>query len=358
MKGKSQFVYNSSQNEYIVHLKKGFRWWYLLPLLLLLLLIKCNKTVTYKVIDAETKNILPNSEIYLSSNIFDDDKYQTTDDKGIAKFSVGKYPLYKLLFAKPLNENAKTVATHSGYAPAEFTKFLSDLTKQLNIIELQKIKPIHIVVIDSITRELLPGVKITAQNSFGSSSEVSDQNGEVFIDDLAVKDRDEIAITTQSPDYEDVRRYYMPYLPETVDDTIALLSVNDGGLRGLRGDITVNLSWETTDDLDLIIVDPCENQVYYKNREDTCNNGYGYLDLDANANDDDLLNNPQENIYWNDPAPGKYLVYVSFYKKRNFKKVPYKVTFIIKDTRYTLDSVIRKQKDVQLIDTIVIAPEM
>ena len=357
MKGKSQFTFKASQNEYIVRLKKGFRWWYLLPLLLLLLLLKCNKTVTYKVIDAETKVALENSEISLTSFVFDEKKKQQTNEDGIAKFSVGKYPLYKLIFSKPLDTNATTLASHNGYASVEFTDLLKNLTKQLNIIELQKIKPIRIVVIDSITRQPIQGVKITATNAYGSASKVSDENGKVIIDNLPVADKEEIAITVESTDYEDVRKYYIPYLPQTIDDTIPLLSVNDGGLRGLRGDITVNLAWETTDDLDLIIVDPCGNQVYYKNREETCDNGYGYLDLDANANDDELIENPQENIYWNSPSTGEYLVYVSFYKKRRHKKVPYQITIIVKDNRYTIDSVIKRQKDIQLIDTIFIAPE-
>jgi len=353
MKGKSTFIFSEDQKVYTVQLKKVFRWWYLLPLLLLLLLIKCNTAIQYQTIDAETKEPVENAEINVGISSLSYSETQTTDEDGKTTFNVGKYPIYKIIFS-PVDGDVKTVASHQDYVTKIIESTLKPLSKGLNIIELEKVKAPQIVIVDSLTREPLQGIEVTLTRGTQTQTEISDADGNVFFDNITIDDSTEIIISTQSPDYEDVRKYYHIEPPQTLHDTIALLSFEDGGLRGERGDITVNLAWGTVDDLDLMLFDPCKNQVYFKERKHTCGDGEGFLDLDANASDDSVMTNPQENIFWNNPSPGNYLVYVYFYKRREPGDIPFKVTLMLKNKRKIIDSVATQAEKFILIDTIKI----
>ncbi len=354
MRGKSYFYFDKNQKEFIVPIKKNFHWWYFLPLLLLLLLIKCNNFVAYKIIDADSKIPLSNAQILLKSDFYNLNTNKLTDSAGYANFFVGKYPIYKIIFSNILRQNIKTHVSHKYYSSVSFDTTFKKLSSQLNIIELKKHNPVHITVIDSITRKPVKDIKITASFPDTSEYRISDIYGNATFSYTNFSDNEEVVINTESQDYEDVRKYYTIHLPKTINDTIALLSIKDGGLKGQRGDITVNLQWHSTDDLDLMIIDPCDNQVYYKHKKDICNNGTGYLDLDANANKDSLTTEPQENIFWKNPCAGTYKIFVYFYKKRNNGNVPFKLTMLLKNKRKIIDSVAVNQKDYLFMDTIVI----
>jgi len=351
MRGKSNFIFNEKQELYTVQLKRRFKWWYLLPLLLLLLFMKCNQSVEYQTIDADTKEPLENSQIDVNISEFNYSESQITNEKGKTKFIFGKYPLYKILFTS-FNENVVTFASHSGYKSHSFNDFLKSLTRKLNIIELEKESSAQIVVIDSITREPLQGITVILETGSLQQAKISDINGYVNFDSIYFEDNSDAIVSTQSNDYEDVRLYYHIKLPETINDTIALLAIDDGGLRGERGDITINLAWETIDDLDLYLKDPCGNEIYFDNRENDCQGGSGYLDLDANADDNNVIIDPQENIYWNEPAPGEYLVYVHFYSRRDLRRVPFTVTVMLKDGRHVIDSIAPGVNKYVIVDTI------
>lgn len=353
MRGKSNFIFNEKQVTYTIQLKRRFKWWYLLPLLLLLLLIKCNQTIEYQAIDADTKTPLENTQVNVVISDLNFEQSQSTNEKGKTKFSIGKYPIYKLLFTSFV-QNVTTSASHVGYKNASFSDMLKSLNKKLNIIELEKVSLAQIIVIDSISREPIQGITVILETGNLNQSKISNVNGAVVFDSIYFENNSEAVVSTQSTDYEDVRRYYQIQLPETINDTIALLAIDDGGLRGERGDITINLSWESTDDLDLYLKDPCGNQIYFDKRSNECNGGSGYLDLDANADEDSLISNPQENIYWNSPSAGEYLVYVHFYKRNELRKVPFTVTVILKNERYVIDSIAPAQDKFVIVDTIKI----
>lgn len=353
MRGKSDFVFNDKEKTYTIQIKRRFKWWYLLPLLLLLLLVKCNQNIEYQVIDAETENPLENSSIDVSIPEFSYNKTQNTDEEGKTTFNVGKHPLYKIIFTK-FNQEVETFASHAGYLSETFSEKLKNLTKKLNIIELKKESLAQIVVVDSITREPLQGIIVILETSNQNQSKISDINGHVEFDSIVFDNNSEAIVSTQSDDYEDVRKYYKIHLPEKINDTIALLAIDDGGLRGERGDITINLSWETTDDLDLYLKDPCGNEIYFDARSNDCSGGSGYLDIDANADDNKVIEDPQENIYWNEPSAGDYLVYVHFYKRRELRQLPFKVTVILKNERHVIDTIINGQNKYIIVDTITI----
>ena len=83
-------------------------------------------------------------------------------------------------------------------------------------------------------------------------------------------------------------------------------------LEAGSGEITVSMIWSTHDDLDLHVVTPEDNRIYYANR--TADGGT--LDIDMNASSYDLADFPVENIYFPNPMNGHYQVYVRDYRDR------------------------------------------
>lgn len=88
-----------------------------------------------------------------------------------------------------------------------------------------------------------------------------------------------------------------------------ILTVPVNVAEAKRGELRVTLSWDTATDVDLHVVEPGGSEIYYSNR--TSANG-GQLDLDSNAGCSiDGVN--QENIYWERPVNGEYIVRVDFW---------------------------------------------
>jgi len=65
------------------------------------------------------------------------------------------------------------------------------------------------------------------------------------------------------------------------------------------GAVTVRLTWYTTDDLDLHVIDPSGEEIYYGNRQGASG---GQLDRDSNAACSEQSASPVENVYW--PSSG------------------------------------------------------
>jgi len=78
------------------------------------------------------------------------------------------------------------------------------------------------------------------------------------------------------------------------------------------GALNVRLEWNAPVDLDLWVVDPCGNKIYWDHEQDTCNSSVGRLDLD-NWCSNLVLGRP-ENIFWRTAPPvGTYKVSVNLY---------------------------------------------
>lgn len=79
---------------------------------------------------------------------------------------------------------------------------------------------------------------------------------------------------------------------------------------GKTGDVRVSLIWNTRNDLDLHVIPPSGEELYYAHKTSACR---GELDVDMNVRGDSTK--PVENIYW--PAGGaprgKYRVFVQNY---------------------------------------------
>jgi uncharacterized protein YfaP (DUF2135 family) len=78
------------------------------------------------------------------------------------------------------------------------------------------------------------------------------------------------------------------------------------------GTITVSMLWGTHDDVDLHMDTPDGTEIYYSNPAAAG----GELDVDANSESDNLSSSPVENIYFANPVPGQYWVYVNNYLDR------------------------------------------
>jgi hypothetical protein len=88
------------------------------------------------------------------------------------------------------------------------------------------------------------------------------------------------------------------------------------------GDVQVSVSWDTDSDVDLHVLDPTGEEVYYGTPEVTSG---GQLDLDSNADCAiDGVNN--ENVTWQDAPPGTYEVRVDLYRGCDATPTNYVVT--------------------------------
>ena len=82
---------------------------------------------------------------------------------------------------------------------------------------------------------------------------------------------------------------------------------------GRTGHMTITLAWDTACDLDLHLILPSGEEINFSQR---CAGG-GQLDVDANVNEGDVMENPVENIFFPEPpAPGSYIVFVENFTQR------------------------------------------
>lgn len=88
------------------------------------------------------------------------------------------------------------------------------------------------------------------------------------------------------------------------------------------GDVQVNITWNTEADVDLYVVDPAGDEVFYGN--DVVESG-GTLDLDGNAGCS--TSRSSENITWNSSPPrGTYTVRVNYWDSCDAPSTDYVVT--------------------------------
>ncbi|MDE5986192.1 MAG: hypothetical protein K2H16_02780 [Prevotella sp.] len=123
---------------------------------------------------------------------------------------------------------------------------------------------------------------------------------------------------------------------------------------GGRGGLKITLKWTTTDDLDLHVFDPDEQEIFYQQKTRTCQGVIGHLDVDANANGYTATTTPVENIYWKETAPvGKYMVSVNLYAKRSgVNEIPFTVTVYPEkgESKVFTKKIIREKSTIKIIE--------
>lgn len=72
------------------------------------------------------------------------------------------------------------------------------------------------------------------------------------------------------------------------------------------------MAWYNFDDLDIHVKEPTGNEIYYSNKKSKTG---GFLDIDMNAGGASSRE-AVENVCWNNPPDGDYVVYVNNYSKR------------------------------------------
>lgn len=108
-----------------------------------------------------------------------------------------------------------------------------------------------------------------------------------------------------------------------IDAEIAQRVRNAGGLYD-EVDVRISLLWNTRDDLDLHVITPSGEEIFYGHRRSICG---GELDVDRNVRGE--TTEPIENIRWRkgDAPAGEYRVYVQnfrFHEKNRFP-IPFKI---------------------------------
>lgn len=165
--------YSTSQLEYIIKLKRSrWLWWLLLLLLPLLLLIRCEKTVYVKTVDAQSQAPISGATVhfdYYRAYLYDQGRFLTNDfqafdqksnDQGIAEFGKLKYSIYSLIF-KNLSP-ATTFATSDCYSSDTLNPRFHHLgNKEIITLKLHPgIVPFDFQVIDSLDQQPLPDAKV------------------------------------------------------------------------------------------------------------------------------------------------------------------------------------------------------
>lgn len=109
-----------------------------------------------------------------------------------------------------------------------------------------------------------------------------------------------------------------------VTDSIKERVKSAGG--AVDGHLRCSLAWHNGDDLDIHLIEPCGNRIYYSRARNSRTGGN--LDVDMNAGGSRNDKDPVENITYPDArriAEGKYVVKVNQYSRRSTSNVGYTV---------------------------------
>jgi len=145
------------------------------------------------------------------------------------------------------------------------------------------------------------------------TQESSEQRRNRLIDNI-IRDKTALLKESESEDIEnDIKR---------------LQQLKKQELEGESGILRVNLSWNTTDDLDLHIETP-NGEVSYNNKTVENEGVITSLDVDANAGGI-LTSTPQENIVWDGIPSGKHKIKVNFYKRNEKDEIHFTLSILSK----------------------------
>ncbi|MCQ2252170.1 MAG: carboxypeptidase regulatory-like domain-containing protein [Bacteroidales bacterium] len=305
-------------------------------------LVPIKGSVKVIVRNLKTKTLLPDALVTLTINGASQTLRTNTNGVGVGVFDSLRVNSNTLAFKAQKSGYADT--TLEGYTVAEFmaldeekrTMYLRPLTQSLLFINTDGRN-----VLDGVKNEIYKNGKLIA-------TEYSNSRGEFVVNNVGQGDKISIVASKSGylPNGSKVKNKTLQELNTQESRTIPLTKKQDppaptpppsnkqDDLKGESGDLRINLQWYCKTDLDLHVIDPCGNEIYFSKRKATCQGGTGILDLDANALFGTTMR-PQENIYWLKPTPGVYTVKVVCFKWRERTQLPisYNVSIVDKNGR-------------------------
>lgn len=316
--------------------------------------LKGNVKVIVK--NLKTGTLLPGATVVLTVNGQSTSLRTNTNGVGVGCFDSLRIA-NTLEFKASKNYYADT--TMGGYTVKDFinldeekrTMYLRPLSKSLVFLNT-----------DGSGVKLSEVKNIISVNGANKATEYSDANGQFTL--VGVSDNDKISINASKSGYNSnnikIRNAAVSSLTTQDSRTIPLSKqeqrvnppVNNrtDDLQGQSGDLRINLQWYCKTDLDLHVIDPCGNEIYFSKRSATCSGGKGTLDVDANAIIG-TTSRPQENCYWLKPAPGQYTVKIVCFKfrERSQAPIPFNVTVVDKNGRVDRRSSISKGQTIMIL---------
>lgn len=138
--------------------------------------------------------------------------------------------------------------------------------------------------------------------------------------------------------------------------TLAAIQSRVKSAGGSSGRVQFSLVWAGRNDLDLHVIAPSGERVFFHNKDSKC---YAELDIDMNARPD--CEAPVENIHWpKSRAPeGRYTILVHYYRKHvPSTGVPYKLMIKRADRTRIVDGIANRDNDYCVHRTLYIAPHV
>lgn len=109
-----------------------------------------------------------------------------------------------------------------------------------------------------------------------------------------------------------------------VPENVQVIQKKVAQAGGQGGTVQFSLVWESKSDVDLHVVNPLGDRIFFKKRIDGLG---GALDVDRNAKHTRLTMSPVENVRWqgNNPASGRYTVMVHLFLPRDEDSVEFEL---------------------------------
>ncbi|MCQ2975789.1 MAG: hypothetical protein MJ211_13390 [Bacteroidales bacterium] len=304
----------------------------------------------------KTQTLLPGATVTLTVNGISSAMQTNTNGVGVGLFdslrisNTISFKASKVGYADTTLEGG-TVKDFIEKSEEERTMYLRPLTTSLVFYNTDGSKP-------------LEGVKNEIRiNGTLKATEYSNAKGEFTV--MGINENDKISITASKSGYvtnntkvnnaklENLNTKESRTIPLSTKPTPPPTPPNNNNkqndLKGESGDLRINLQWYSKTDLDLHVIDPCGNEIFFSKRKAPCGGGTGTLDLDANAIIG-TTTRPQENIYWLKPSKGVYTVKVVCfkYREKTDTKLNFNISIVDKHGRKDFSGKVGKGQTVEV----------
>ena len=335
--------------------RRSFPIWTLLLLLPLLLLIKCNKTIEVTCIDAENRSTIAGVPVdleYTSHFVFDNGKFfpdslvhrtVVSDENGVAVFDTLRCSVYSYIFYC-LSEVKIWATTQCGSGD---TLRNFHYVSKTDLLIYPECVDLRFKILDRKTGKPIPGAElkytITQNGVPVTFSVIADSEGKCILPrmgrcsnilmlSVSCQGYSSVLFNDITCDVPDgtIREIYLdplqPEVPEEEEEEEEEeITIEPEEMEGEKGDLRINLQWRGKTDLDLLVMDPCGNVIWYNSKSAACSGSTGTLDVDANdiqKGEATATDTPQENIFWTNPTSGQYLIVVRCQKFANYMSMP------------------------------------